>query len=87
MCKQYNDVFYMLSIIKSLCIFWYCGSSLHCLKCACIFFVAVFLDDILIIVLVLQPRIDPLQLLKCLSVLLSPTGGIKSKEEVQRLAR
>ncbi|XP_069697573.1 serine/threonine-protein phosphatase 1 regulatory subunit 10 isoform X2 [Periplaneta americana] len=33
-----------------------------------------------------MPRIDPLQLLKCLSVLLSPTGGIKSKEEVQRLA-
>ncbi|XP_021939926.1 serine/threonine-protein phosphatase 1 regulatory subunit 10-like isoform X3 [Zootermopsis nevadensis] len=33
-----------------------------------------------------MPRIDPLQLLKCLSVLLSPAGGIKSKEEVQRLA-
>ncbi|PSN43441.1 hypothetical protein C0J52_02645 [Blattella germanica] len=33
-----------------------------------------------------EPRIDPLQLLKCLSVLLSPTGGIKSKDEVQRLA-
>nr|CAD7203466.1 unnamed protein product [Timema douglasi] len=33
------------------------------------------------------PRIDPLQLLKCLSVLLSPEGGIKSKDEVQRLAR
>nr|CAD7601976.1 unnamed protein product [Timema genevievae] len=32
------------------------------------------------------PRIDPLQLLKCLSVLLSPEGGIKSKDEVQRLA-
>ncbi|KAJ9595970.1 hypothetical protein L9F63_012863, partial [Diploptera punctata] len=32
------------------------------------------------------PRIDPLQLLKCLSVLLSPTGGINSKAEVQRLA-
>nr|CAD7438858.1 unnamed protein product [Timema bartmani] len=34
-----------------------------------------------------EPRIDPLQLLKCLSVLLSPEGGIKSKDEVQRLAR
>ncbi|XP_012257047.2 serine/threonine-protein phosphatase 1 regulatory subunit 10 isoform X1 [Athalia rosae] len=33
-----------------------------------------------------MPRIDPLQLLKCLSVLLGPTGGIKSNEEVQRLA-
>ncbi|XP_067001508.2 serine/threonine-protein phosphatase 1 regulatory subunit 10 isoform X1 [Anabrus simplex] len=33
-----------------------------------------------------MPRIDPLQLLKCLSVLLSPSGGIKSKDEVQRLA-
>ncbi|XP_014286948.1 serine/threonine-protein phosphatase 1 regulatory subunit 10 isoform X1 [Halyomorpha halys] len=32
-----------------------------------------------------QPRIDPNQLLKCLSVLLSPNGGIKSKDEVQRL--
>lgn len=34
----------------------------------------------------LQPRIDPLSLLKCLSVLLSPNGGIKSKDEVIRLA-
>ncbi|KAF7383631.1 hypothetical protein HZH66_012981 [Vespula vulgaris] len=33
-----------------------------------------------------MPRIDPLSLLKCLSVLLGPTGGIKSKEEVNRLA-
>ncbi|KAG8223254.1 hypothetical protein J437_LFUL001530 [Ladona fulva] len=33
-----------------------------------------------------SPRIDPLQLLKCLSVLLAPDGGIKSKEEVSRLA-
>ncbi|XP_048265032.1 serine/threonine-protein phosphatase 1 regulatory subunit 10 isoform X2 [Bombus terrestris] len=33
-----------------------------------------------------KPRIDPLSLLKCLSVLLGPTGGIKSKEEVHRLA-
>ncbi|XP_063223348.1 serine/threonine-protein phosphatase 1 regulatory subunit 10-like isoform X2 [Bacillus rossius redtenbacheri] len=33
-----------------------------------------------------MPRIDPVQLLKCLSVLLSPTGGIKSAAEVQRLA-
>uniref|UniRef100_A0A1B6GBH7 Serine/threonine-protein phosphatase 1 regulatory subunit 10 n=1 Tax=Cuerna arida TaxID=1464854 RepID=A0A1B6GBH7_9HEMI len=33
-----------------------------------------------------MPRIDPQQLLKCLSVLLSPKGGIKSKDEVQRLA-
>lgn len=32
-----------------------------------------------------MPRIDPLQLLKCVSVLLSPTGGIRSGEEVQRL--
>lgn len=32
-----------------------------------------------------MPRIDPNQLLKCLSVLLSPNGGIKSKDEVQRL--
>ncbi|KAL6267373.1 hypothetical protein P5V15_000448 [Pogonomyrmex californicus] len=33
-----------------------------------------------------MPRIDPLSLLKCLSVLLGPLGGIKSKEEVHRLA-
>ncbi|XP_076281123.1 phosphatase 1 nuclear targeting subunit isoform X1 [Lasioglossum baleicum] len=33
-----------------------------------------------------KPRIDPLSLLKCLSVLLGPTGGIRSKEEVHRLA-
>ncbi|XP_015604063.1 serine/threonine-protein phosphatase 1 regulatory subunit 10 isoform X2 [Cephus cinctus] len=33
-----------------------------------------------------MPRIDPLSLLKCLSVLLGPSGGIKSKEEVHRLA-
>ncbi|KAH0945232.1 hypothetical protein HN011_002524 [Eciton burchellii] len=33
-----------------------------------------------------MPRIDPLSLLKCLSVLLGPTGGIKSTEEVNRLA-
>ncbi|XP_014610614.1 PREDICTED: serine/threonine-protein phosphatase 1 regulatory subunit 10 [Polistes canadensis] len=33
-----------------------------------------------------MPRIDPLSLLKCLSVLLGSTGGIKSKEEVNRLA-
>ncbi|KOB66630.1 Pnuts protein [Operophtera brumata] len=33
-----------------------------------------------------QPRIDPIQLLNCLSVLLSPSGGIKSRDEVQRLA-
>ncbi|KAI8427718.1 hypothetical protein MSG28_002156 [Choristoneura fumiferana] len=33
-----------------------------------------------------QPRIDPIQLLNCLSVLLSPNGGIKSRDEVQRLA-
>ncbi|KAK9888443.1 hypothetical protein WA026_000691 [Henosepilachna vigintioctopunctata] len=32
-----------------------------------------------------MPRIDPLQLLKCLSVLLSPEGGIMSREEVPRL--
>ncbi|CAB3231162.1 unnamed protein product [Arctia plantaginis] len=33
-----------------------------------------------------MPRIDPIQLLNCLSVLLSPKGGIKSRDEVQRLA-
>ncbi|KAG6446283.1 serine/threonine-protein phosphatase 1 regulatory subunit 10 isoform X2 [Manduca sexta] len=33
-----------------------------------------------------MPRIDPIQLLNCLSVLLSPHGGIKSRDEVQRLA-
>ncbi|CAH2104781.1 unnamed protein product [Euphydryas editha] len=33
-----------------------------------------------------MPRIDPIQLLNCLSVLLSPTGGIKSRDEVHRLA-
>lgn len=33
-----------------------------------------------------MPRIDPIQLLNCLSVLLSPNGGIKSRDEVQRLA-
>ncbi|KAF4519861.1 hypothetical protein B566_EDAN005199 [Ephemera danica] len=32
-----------------------------------------------------MPRIDPLQLLKCLSVLLGPHGGIKSPEDVARL--
>ncbi|CAG9771743.1 unnamed protein product [Ceutorhynchus assimilis] len=32
-----------------------------------------------------MPRIDPLQLLKCLSVLLSPEGGILSRNEVPRL--
>ncbi|KAJ8921092.1 hypothetical protein NQ315_015889 [Exocentrus adspersus] len=32
-----------------------------------------------------MPRIDPLQLLKCLSVLLTPEGGILSREEVPRL--
>lgn len=35
----------------------------------------------------IMPRIDPIQLLNCLSVLLSPEGGIKSREEVQRLAK
>ncbi|CAG5021455.1 unnamed protein product [Parnassius apollo] len=33
-----------------------------------------------------MPRICPMQLLNCLSVLLSPHGGIKSRDEVQRLA-
>ncbi|XP_035445760.1 serine/threonine-protein phosphatase 1 regulatory subunit 10 isoform X5 [Spodoptera frugiperda] len=33
-----------------------------------------------------MPRIDPVQLLNCLGVLLSPNGGIKSRDEVQRLA-
>lgn len=32
-----------------------------------------------------MPRIDPLQLIKCLSVLLSPEGGIHSRDEVPRL--
>ena len=32
-----------------------------------------------------MPRIDPQQLLKTLGVLLSPTGGIKSTEEVERI--
>ncbi|XP_056631292.1 serine/threonine-protein phosphatase 1 regulatory subunit 10-like isoform X2 [Diorhabda sublineata] len=32
-----------------------------------------------------MPRIDPLQLLKCLSVLLTPDGGILSRDEVPRL--
>lgn len=34
-----------------------------------------------------MPRIDPLQLLKTLAVLLSPNGGIKSSEEVVRLVQ
>lgn len=33
----------------------------------------------------LQPRIDPQQLLNCLSVLLASNGGIKSSKEVNRL--
>lgn len=33
-----------------------------------------------------MPRIDPVQLLNCLQVLLTPAGGILSKNEVQRLA-
>uniref|UniRef100_S4PBA7 Pnuts protein n=1 Tax=Pararge aegeria TaxID=116150 RepID=S4PBA7_9NEOP len=33
-----------------------------------------------------MPRIDPIQLLNCLSVLMSPNGGIKSRDEVHRLA-
>ncbi|KAJ0181760.1 hypothetical protein K1T71_002482 [Dendrolimus kikuchii] len=33
-----------------------------------------------------MPRIDPIQLLNCLSVLLSENGGIKSRDEVARLA-
>ena len=32
-----------------------------------------------------MPRIDPLQLLKTLGVLLAPSGGIKSPEEVRRI--
>lgn len=51
------------------------------------FILATKLDNVLIGFFLLQPRIDPIQLLKCLSVLLSPDGGIKSKDEVQRLAR
>lgn len=34
----------------------------------------------------LQPRIDPLKLLTCLKVLLAPNGGIRSANEVKRLA-
>uniref|UniRef100_A0A1L8DN00 Putative serine/threonine-protein phosphatase 1 regulatory subunit 10-like isoform x1 n=1 Tax=Nyssomyia neivai TaxID=330878 RepID=A0A1L8DN00_9DIPT len=33
-----------------------------------------------------MPRIDPLQLLTCLGVLLAPNGGIRSAQEVRRLA-
>lgn len=44
------------------------------------------INNIFLLKLYFQPRIDPLSLLKCLSVLLGPTGGIKSKEEVHRLA-
>ncbi|XP_065075256.1 muscle M-line assembly protein unc-89-like [Ochlerotatus camptorhynchus] len=33
-----------------------------------------------------MPRIDPLKLLVCLSVLLAPNGGIRSANEVKRLA-
>ncbi|KAL9707392.1 hypothetical protein quinque_010910 [Culex quinquefasciatus] len=33
-----------------------------------------------------MPRIDPLKLLTCLSVLLAPNGGIRSANEVKRLA-
>uniref|UniRef100_A0A6B2EGF5 Putative serine/threonine-protein phosphatase 1 regulatory subunit 10 isoform x3 n=1 Tax=Phlebotomus kandelakii TaxID=1109342 RepID=A0A6B2EGF5_9DIPT len=33
-----------------------------------------------------MPRIDPLQLLTCLGVLLAPNGGIRSSQEVRRLA-
>ncbi|XP_065221877.1 serine/threonine-protein phosphatase 1 regulatory subunit 10-like [Planococcus citri] len=33
-----------------------------------------------------MPRIDPLQLLNCLNVLLTPTGGIKSEQEVSRIS-
>ncbi|KAJ1524384.1 hypothetical protein ONE63_010884 [Megalurothrips usitatus] len=36
--------------------------------------------------ILLQPRIDPHQLLKCLSVLLGPSGGILSRDQVSRLA-
>lgn len=35
----------------------------------------------------LQPRIDPEKLLGCISVLLSSNGGIRSSNEVKRLAR
>lgn len=34
-----------------------------------------------------MPRIDPYDLLKCLGVLLSSNGGIKSLNEVERIAR
>lgn len=33
-----------------------------------------------------QPRIDPVKLLSCIGVLLSPNGGIRSATEVKRLA-
>ncbi|XP_069165553.1 serine-rich adhesin for platelets-like isoform X1 [Procambarus clarkii] len=32
-----------------------------------------------------KPKIDPLQLLKCLSILLNPRGGIRGETEVQRV--
>lgn len=35
----------------------------------------------------IQPRIDPLDLLNCLGVLLSSNGGIKGPNEVVRVAR
>jgi len=44
------------------------------------------MNNVFLLKFVFQPRIDPLSLLKCLSVLLGPTGGIKSREEVHRLA-
>ena len=34
-----------------------------------------------------MPRIDPQQLLRTLGILLSPSGGIKSSEEVDRLVK
>lgn len=41
---------------------------------------------ILIKFFIWQPRIDPLKLLTCLGVLLAPNGGIRSSDEVKRLA-
>lgn len=41
---------------------------------------------LLLLFVLLQPRIDPLQLLTCLQVLLAPNGGIKSSLEVKRIA-
>lgn len=54
----------------------------------CRFFVLILQYDTLIfILLMLQPPIDPCQLLSALSPLLGPGGGMKSADEVVKLAR